>query len=262
MQDDAARCGTRGNEHEKEGSMRPEPSNPAGGDPARSVLAGRERLEALGQVSAELLHDLADAVYSMEQRTLLAAEEARRGRSPFPDLDRAVEAGTEMRAMLRDVMDVLRGSALSPEVMMDPRMCVERALRRFVAATGPVDVRLVCDLPPGTTVPGRESFLSRLAANLLAGAARRARARVLLELRLELEPDGRAGVVLGVEDDGRAPSAAGGSPAPHPRPSSSDEWRPGVVAWLVAQLGGEVRPRAVCMLGGSGLEIRLPANVP
>jgi hypothetical protein len=82
-----------------------------------------------------------------------------------------------------------------------------------------------------------------------------------MELRLETEPDGRAGVVLGVEDDGRAPGQPG-VPAPHPRPSSSDEWRPGVVAWLVAQLGGEVRPRDVCLLGGSGLEIWLPAIVP
>jgi signal transduction histidine kinase len=242
--------------------MKPGPSNSAGGDPARSAVAGRERLEALGQVSAELLHDLADAAYSLEQRALLAAEEARHGRTPFPELQRAVEAGTEMRAMLRDVIEVVRGAALSPEVTIEPRACVERALLRFVPATGPVEVRLVCDLPPGTLVPGRESFLSRLAANLLAGAARRARGRVLLELRLETEPDGRAGVVLGVEDDGRAPGQAGGSPAPHPRPSTSDEWRPAVVSWLVAQLDGEVRPRAVCLLGGSGLEIRLPAIVP
>jgi hypothetical protein len=34
------------------------------------------------------------------------------------------------------------------------------------------------------------------------------------------------------------------------------------VAWLVAQLNGEVRAREVCLLGGSGLEIRLPAIVP
>lgn len=241
--------------------MMPGSSNSAGGEPARSAVAVRERLEALGQVSAELLHDLSDAAYSLEQRARLAAESARHGRSPFPELDRTVEAGTELRAMLRDVMDVLRGAALSPEVTIEPRACVERALLRFVPSTGPVEVRLVCDLPPGTTVPGRESFLSRLAANLLAGAARRARGRVLLELRLETEEDGRAGVVLGVEDDGRA-AGQPGTPAPHPRPSSSDEWRPGVVAWLVAQLGGEVRPRHVCLLGGSGLEIWLPAIVP
>ncbi|HLM68702.1 MAG TPA: hypothetical protein VK358_14280 [Longimicrobium sp.] len=242
--------------------MVPGPSNSAGGEPGRSAVDVRERMEALGQVSAELLHDLADAAYSLEQRALWAAEEARHGRTPFPELQRAVEAGTEMRAMLRDTLEVLRGAALSPEVTIEPRGCVERAVRRFVPATAPVEVRLVCDLPPGTVVPGRESFLSRLTANLLAGAARRARGRVLLELRLETEPDGRAGVMLGVEDDGRAPGQPGGNPAPHPRPSGSDELRPAVVAWLVAQLEGEVRPRAVCLLGGSGLEIRLPAIVP
>ena len=238
------------------------PMNPAGGDPARSAVAVRERLEALGQVSAELLHDLADAAFSIEQRTRWSAEEARHGRTPFPELQRALEAGTEMRAMLRDVMDVVRGSTLSPEVTIEPRRCVQRAVERFVPATGPVEVRLVCDLPPDAAIPGRESFLSRLAANLLAGAARRARTRVLLELRAEEDVDGRAYVVLGVEDDGRAPATAGGDPARHPRPSADDEWRPGVVAWLVAQLGGEVRPRGVCVLGGSGLEIRLPAIVP
>jgi signal transduction histidine kinase len=238
--------------------MMPGPQNSAGGEPARSPVAVRERMEALGQVSAELLHDLSDAAYSLEQRARLAEAEARHGRSPFPELQRAAEAGTEMRAMLRDVMDVVRGSALSPEVTMDPRACVERALLRFVSTTGPVEVRLVCDLPPGTRVPGRESFLARLAANLLAGAARRARGRVLLELRLETEPDGRAGVVLGVEDNG----SPMGKPAAHPRPSGGDEWRPTVVAWLVTQLNGEVRPREVCLLGGSGLEIWLPAIVP
>jgi hypothetical protein len=242
--------------------MVPGSSNSAGGEPARSAVDVRERLEALGQVSAELLHDLSDAAYSLEQRAILAAEEARHGRTPFPELQRAVEAGTDMRAMLRDTMEVLRGATLSPEVAIEPRQCVERAVLRFIPATGPVEVRLVCDLPPGTVIPGRESFLSRLASNLLAGAARRARGRVLLELRLETEPDGRAGVVLGVEDDGRAPGQPGGNPAPHPRPSASDEWRPGVVAGLVSQLDGEGRPRAVCLLGGSGLEIRLPAIVP
>ena len=240
----------------------PVPTNPAGDDPSRSLVAVRERMEALGQVSAELLHDLSDAAFSLEQRARYAAEEARRGRSPFPELQRAVDAGADLRAMLRDVMDVLRGSALSPEVTFDPRACVERAVVRFVPTGRTVEVRLVCDLPPGTVIAGRESFLSRLSANLLAGAARRARTRVMLELRSETDGAGRGYVVLGVEDDGRAPGAAGGNPAPHPRPSSEDEWRPGVVAWLVAQLGGEVRPRAVCVLGGSGLEIRIPAKVP
>lgn len=236
--------------------------NPSGGGPDRSGVAVRERLEALGQVSAELLHDLSDAAFSIEQRTRWAAEEARHGRASFSELQRVLEAGTEMRAMLRDVMDVIRGSALSPEVTIEPRACVQRAVERFVPAARAVEVRLVCDLPPDAAIPGRESFLSRLAANLLAGAARRARTRVLLELRTEEDPDGRAYVVLGVEDDGRAPGQPGGDPARHPRPSPEDEWRPGVVAWLVAQLDGEVRPRAVCVLGGSGLEIRLPAIVP
>lgn len=240
--------------------MMPGPQGGAGGENARSVVAVRERMEALGQVSAELLHDLADAAFSLEQRALLATEAARHGRSPLADLQRTVEAGTEMRAMLRDVMDVLRGSALSPEVTYDPRETVERAVRRFLPCSGPsVEVRLVCDLPKGTAVPGRESFFSRLAANLLAGAARRAQTRVLLELRTDEGADGRNYVVLGVEDDGRAPGAAGPPPR---RPAGEDEWRPGVVAWLVAQMGGEVRQRLVCVLGGSGIEIRIPANVP
>lgn len=240
--------------------MTPAPQNPAGGDHPRSLVAVRERMEALGQVAAELLHDLADAAYALEQRTRLAAAEARRGRPPLGDLELAVEAGAEMRRMLRDTMDVLRGAALSPEVTYDPRVTVERAVRRFVPASGPgVDLRLVCDLPPGTAVAGRESLLSRLAANLLAGAARRARTRVLLELSTEREPDGRAFVVLGIEDDGRP---RGEGPRAGRRLAGEDEWRPGVVAWLVAQVGGEVRQRAVCVLGGSGIEIRIPANVP
>ena len=241
--------------------MVPVPTGPAGDDARRAGAAVRERLEALGQVSAELLHDLSDAAYAVEQRALLALGEARMGRTPVAEMERAAEAGAEMRAMLRDVMDVLRGAPVSPEVRFDPRETLERAVRRFVPRSGPVDVRLVCDLPPGAAMAGRESFLARLAANLLAGAARRARSRVLLEARMEERGPGGPVLVLSVEDDGAARGASG-DPAPHPRPSPEDGWRPAVVAWLVTQLDGHVGARRGGSLGGSGLEVRIPAHHP
>ncbi|HEU0015287.1 MAG TPA: hypothetical protein VFQ45_16485 [Longimicrobium sp.] len=235
--------------------MVPERLNPPGdGPPAVATL--RERLEAVGQISAELLHDLSEAAHAVEQRARLAAGEARLGRPVADELERAVEASADMRAMLRDVVDVLRGAALSPEVGMDPRAVVERAIRRFVVRARQLEIRLVSDVPEGTMVPGRESFLARLVANLLAGAARRARGAVCVELRVD-PPDAehpRAGVLLSVEDDG--------PPGRHPHPSREDEWRPAIVGWLIVQLGAEVSARAATRLGGCCLEIRLPARLP
>ncbi|HEX8393122.1 MAG TPA: hypothetical protein VF665_12330 [Longimicrobium sp.] len=233
------------------------PDPPSAGD-GRSGPAVRDRLEQLGQLSAELLHDLADVAYALEQRTRLAAAEARRGRPAVAELERTVEASAELGAMLRDTIDTLRGAAVSPEVAWDPRATVERAVRRFVPVSGPAEVRLVCDLPPGTTMGGRESFLSRLATHLLLGAARRSRGHVLVELTVD--PADTSGILLSVCDDGPAPE--GSAPAPHPRPSASDGWRPGIVSWLVGQLNGGVRSRPARAPGGSGLEIRLPARVP
>jgi signal transduction histidine kinase len=220
-------------------------------------VAVRERMEAIGQVSAELLHDLQDALFALEQRTRLAAGEARMGRAPAGELDRAVEDCADVRLMVRDVVEVTRGAALSPEVVFDPCAAVERAVRRFLPTSRAVEVRMTADLPPGTVVPGRESFMARLAGHLLAGAARRSQGHVLVELRLDSHG---SGIVLSVADDGEAPRH--GAPAPHPRPSPEDGWRPGIVAWLVAQLGGEVRCRPARAPGGSGLDIRLPAIVP
>lgn len=225
-----------------------------------SGAAVRDRLEQLGQLSAELLHDLADVAYALEQRSRLAMAEARRGRPPLAELERTVEASAELGAMLRDTIDTLRGAAVSPEVAWDPRATVERAVRRFVSVSGPAEVRMVCDLPPGTRMGGRESFLSRLTTHLLLGAARRSRGNVLVELIVDPEDEAGTGVLLSVCDDGAV--GEGGVPAPHPRPSASDGWRPGIVSWLVAQLGGEVRMRPQRAPGGSGLEIRLPAHVP
>lgn len=233
------------------GAPRPE------GEGARPVVAVRERMEAIGQVSAELLHDLQDALFALEQRTRLAAGEARMGRAPAGELDRAVEDCADMRLMVRDVVEVARGAALSPEVVFDPCAAVERAVRRFLPTARAVEVRMTADLPAGTVVPGRASFMARLTGHLLAGAARRSQGQVLVELRLDTQGQG---IVLSVADDGEAPRE--GTPAPHPRPSADDGWRPGIVAWLVAQLGGEVRCRPARAPGGSGLDIRLPAIVP
>lgn len=235
-------------------------SDPSPASDGRSAAAVRDRLEQLGQLSAELLHDLADVAYALEQRSRMAMAEARRGRPALAELERTVEASAELGAMLRDTIDTLRGSALSPEVEWDPHAVVERAVRRFVPVSGPAEVRLVCDLPPGTRMGGRESFLSRLTTHLLLGAARRSRGRVLVELIVDPAARSEAGILLSVCDDGAAGEE--GVPAPHPRPSPSDGWRPGIVSWLVAQLGGEVRSRPPRAPGGSGLEIRLPARVP
>ncbi|HEX5725057.1 MAG TPA: hypothetical protein VFX98_06300, partial [Longimicrobiaceae bacterium] len=86
------------------------------------------------------------------------------------------------------------------------------------------------------------SFLARALGALLEHAARQARSTV--RVVLALEPGGGA-VLVRVEHDGR-PGAAHAAP--------------GAATWLVAQLGGELRPLPA---GGAnpvpGMEIRLPA---
>ena len=208
------------------------------------------RLEELGRVAAELLHDLADATDSLRARIRLAAGEARMGRVPLLEMDRAGETVEELGATVRDVLEVVRGATLSPEVSFDPRAVAERTLRRTVADARALDFRLESRLPEGTTIAGRESFLARALSTLLANAARHAQSQVRLTLALDTGEEGRTRVLATVEDDGRGmrlpPDAGLGLRA---------------AEWSVRQLGGNVRFDRSAALGGACVELRLPCRL-
>lgn len=226
--------------------------------------AGRARLQRLGRVAGELLHDLAGEMAALDTRARLVASEARLGRFPLSDMERVLESTAALSAMLHDVLETLRGATVSPELETPVEEAAERAIRQLLPGAGPVEVRLDSTLPPGTTVHGRPSFLARALGNLLEGAARHAAAEV--RVTLELEPAAAPGrlprALLAVEDDGPGlspdleeapgPAAAGGSAA----------LGLGAAAWAAEQLGGTLDYRRGTTLGGARFELRIPARLP
>lgn len=235
--------------------MTPQPGSPKPG-------AQDERLGALGEVAGELIHDMANLVAVMDGRLRLALGDARIGRPPVAELERAVEGCADLGSMIRDVLGTLRGETVSPEVGMSPEAVVERAIRRALDTSRPVEIRMTSILPVGTAVAGRGSFLYRAVANLLANAARHATA--CIDVTLEPGPRSRT-LVIAVEDDG-----AGIAPEKREavfRPLvKGDSGGTGLglssAAWTVAHLGGRVRCTAGRRLGGARFEIHLPAWFP
>lgn len=234
-------------------------------DPAYKGFQLRERLEALGQISYELLHDLAEGMAALEMRARLAAAEARAGRNATGDLDRVVEGSSELGAMMRDVLDALRGRATSPEVTFEVYPVVERAVRWFFPVSSPVEVRLVSRLGDDVEVQGRASFLFRSVWNLLANAAHYCRGAVQVEVSLEhprrMDEDAESVVCIDVEDDGAGLDRAAAAELFEPMLDDDGERAGlglGAVAWMVDQLGGWVRHRPGDDLGGACFEIRLP----
>ena len=226
----------------------------------------RERLQTLGQISAELLADFAEGMWAMESRARLAAHEAHEGRVPTAELDRLVETSSEWRALLHDMIDTLRGRALSPEVTMDVYAVVERAVLRFLPRSRAVDVRLVSTLPGPIAVQGRASFLLRAVTTLLANAVRQARGEVLVRIEVDdprrMDEAADTVVKIDVEDDGAGLDPLRAAVLFEPK---LDEEPAGPtlsgVAWSVEQLGGWVRHRPGEALGGACFEIRLPVTL-
>ncbi|HET6229975.1 MAG TPA: HAMP domain-containing sensor histidine kinase [Longimicrobiaceae bacterium] len=230
----------------------PDVPKPQSGGPLRNEV------EELGRVAGELMHDMAAAVEVLESRVRIATGEARMGRLPMAEMDRVGEATAEMAAMLRDVMDVLRGAALSPEVTSDVRDVVERAIRRVLPEFRPVEIRLEVDVPADTQVGGRESFLLRAVTNLVRNAARHARDRVRVTVAQERAPGG-ARLLIAVEDDGPGmPEDAAQPPKSAREPRSGIGMGLGVTQWTVERLGGTLEMGRSTSLGGARFEIRLP----
>ncbi len=231
-------------------------------------LAERLRLESLGRITGELVHDLANDITALEARARLAAGEARAGRPSLGELERVVEGAADAGAMLRDVLEVLRGERISPEVTVEAKPLVERVIRRMLPSCRPLEIRLHSSLPAGVEVPGRASFLTRAVRNLLANAARHADREVRVEMDLSLHDasaaGGRAVLLLAVEDDG--PGIPESQAAALFLPLSRGlEGGTGLglssAAWAVAQLGGMLDHRAGGALGGARFEVRLPCFV-
>ena len=248
-----------------------------------SAAAGAEqaRLMGLGRVAGELVHDLANAVAVLNGRAAVALGDARAGRLPTGELERLSDGADELGQMLRDVLEALRGEALSPEAGFDPLAAAERSVRRFLEGAPPCELRLLCSLPMGLVVPGRASFFGRALANLLSNAARYARGQIRLSLALDAR-DARDARDAGAGDAGEAAGAAGlplvvavEDDGPGLEGSEAERcFRPleiGVggnlglglssVAWATGHLGGQARYAGRSVLGGARFELRLPMRL-
>jgi len=239
-------------------------TNPYSEDPGYRGLQFRERWEALGQVSAELLHDLAMGLGALEARARVAAAEARAGRAPAAELDQVVETSTDLKWMVSDTLDAVQGKAISPEVRFDVYSVVERSVRRFFPASRGVEVRLRSELPGSIEVEGRASFLFRSIANLLANAMRHCRSEVAVGVSVEeprrMDENADFVVCIDIEDDGAGIDLASVASVFEPAEFGDPDAGGGLsaVAWMVSQLGGWVRHRPGEELGGACFEIRLP----
>jgi len=225
-------------------------------------------MEALGQVSAELMHDLAMGLSALEARARVAAADARAGHTAPADLERMAETSAELNLMVRDTLEVVQGKTISPEVRFDVYSVVEGAVRRYFPGSRGVEVRLKSELPGSIEVEGRQSFLFRSIWNLMANAMRHCRSEAQVGVSVEdprrMDEDGDAVVCIDVEDDGAGLDLARAATLFEPAPFGDPEGSMGLsaVAWMVSQLGGWVRHRPGDELGGACFEIRLPVVLP
>ncbi|TVP54094.1 MAG: response regulator [Gemmatimonadales bacterium] len=170
------------------------PEGPADAPPDAEAMA------AFGRISAELLHDLAGMLATLSGRVALANEGAARGRLASDELPRIQEDTEELRRMITEILDEVRGGPRSPEITFSLRASVEDTVDRWVQSAPSVNTVFRSSLEESAEVAGPRSFFSRTLWNLLRNAGRHAQSRI----RLTLEPGPRPETaMLRVEDDGR-----------------------------------------------------------
>lgn len=221
---------------------------------------GATALESIGRVFGELAHDLASELVVLQGWAQLARGEADAGRTPGAELDRVIEISNSIGAMLRDLLSVTEGQAISPDVAFSPAAVTEAALAQRVRELSSLMVRLRVDVPATAQVRGFASFWSRILTNLISNAARYARSQVLVSLAVD-----RGDVVLRVEDDGPGVAPEIGDRVFDPL-WTADSSRVGLglssVAWLAGRLGGTVRLVEPGELTGAAFEVRVRMATP
>ncbi len=228
--------------------------------------SGQESLTALGKVTGELVHDLANEVQVLQGWATLARGEAAMGRPPLNEIQRVVDISSRLGRMLRDMLATVSGETLTPELDFAPHSLTEDTLNERVREVGPREIVFRSSLPEETRLAGRASFWLRIVTNLVGNAARYAEQTIVVALSLRVDSNGRRMVVLRVEDDGP------GIPSDHHIDIFNPFWRGdedggaglglSSVAWAVAQLGGRVRYATDSTLGGAAFEVTVPAAGP
>ena len=163
------------------------------------TLDREERLRQLGRVTGELLHDLGGLLSILAGRVSLAREEAALGRTPSEELSRIQSDTEEIRRMVVEVLDELRGFRTPMELTFPVEGTLEEVVNRWLMGAPAVTTTLNSSLRKDVQVSGPRSFFSRAIRNLLRNAARHARSEIRLSVRLTA--DGEQ-VEIRVEDDG------------------------------------------------------------
>ncbi len=240
----------------RSGSPAPEPRPPGPGDPGLAA-----RMEELGRISAELLHDLAGSLSIVSARVVVARQQAELGEVPLPELVELQRESDELRAMLTEILDELKSPTRSPERAFDPGEEAERAIDRWYRGGTDVSVRFHSDLPEGVRVLGPRTLFTRGLSNLLRNAARHARSRVVVTL--EATPQV---VELRVEDDGPGVSPAFVGALFEPMsatPHGGHGLGLSFCRWSATRLGGELDYAGNSpALGGADFRLRLPRAAP
>jgi CheY-like chemotaxis protein len=220
----------------------------------------KEQLAILGQMTGELIHDLANEMTVLQAWALLARGEQEAGRTASSEIERVLEISTDLGVMMRDILETVGGRTVSPDAGFDPVRLTEATLDQRVRELSGITVRFASSLAPGTRIAGRSSFWSRSVRNLLSNAARHARREIAVALG-EVDGDRGPQVVLRVEDDGPGIAPDRREEIFHPLVRGCDgEIGLGLssVVWATGQLGGEVSYAPGSGLGGAAFEIRVP----
>lgn len=222
-------------------------------------LEQAERLQELGRISGELLHDLAGFLAVTGARISLAVEEAHLGRLAMEELGRIQDDMNDLRRMVQEVMHELRGDAFSPENTFRLSTTVEAVVHRWVVGAPAVTTTFDSSVPEDVELAGPMSFFARSMANLLRNAARHARSQV----RITMSPvrDDRWVEIL-VDDDGDGVDEALVDRIFDPFISGEGAGTGlglSFARWGIERLGGELtfgeRARG---LGGASFQILLP----
>jgi CheY-like chemotaxis protein len=218
-----------------------------------------ERLQELGRISGELLHDLAGLLAVTGARISLAVEEAHLGRLAMEELGRIQDDMNDLRRMLREVMHELRGDAFSPENTFRLSQTVEQVVHRWVVGAPAVTTTFHSSVPEDVEVAGPVSFFSRAIANLLRNAARHARSQVRITMTA-VRDDRWIEILVDDDGDGVAQELVDRVFDPFVSGEGSGTGLGlSFARWGIARLGGELTfGEQARGLGGASFRILLP----
>lgn len=229
---------------------------PTPGDDASHDSALRD----LGRITGELLHDLGSVLSVLSGRVALAKEQAALGRTPAEELARIQGDTDELRRMVLEILDDLRGIRPSPEATFLVRANLEEVISRWLIVAPPIQITLHSSLQGDVEVAGPRTFFSRSMGNMLRNATRHAHKA----LHVSIAQNSTREIEIRIEDDGEGIR-------PELRPHIFEPFVTGsgvgrglglsFARWGIERLGGRLScAEETSVLGGAVFKITLPVS--